>query len=257
MFITTFAAVHHLPYPSQTNPCLCPSHFWQAQFVSFLVGLRTYLHPGMCRTAATKSKFSQNAYKGKVYCLGTKIKQISRHKLLFNEIKCLRTLLKRNCYWWSTVDIKLVPITHKGDQEAVQITSCIQNASLIPLLSTDNVCSKANALVFPLTQWRQLHWDPELWAGRWGKRPWTILRHDSGRCLEGIRKISEIYLEQRPGRESNSVYPAYEAPLQRRPCQRVGPVTYLQYCFCVVVDNDTTWLSEMNVFRNTDRLPFS
>ena len=31
-------------YPSQINPFLCPSHFWQAQLVSFLVGLRTYQH---------------------------------------------------------------------------------------------------------------------------------------------------------------------------------------------------------------------
>jgi len=31
--------------PSQINPFLCPSHFWQTQFVSFLVGLRTYQHP--------------------------------------------------------------------------------------------------------------------------------------------------------------------------------------------------------------------
>ena len=35
------------PYPSQINPYLCPSHFWQAQLVSFLVGLRTYQHPCM------------------------------------------------------------------------------------------------------------------------------------------------------------------------------------------------------------------
>jgi hypothetical protein len=34
------------PYPSQINPFLCPSHFWQAQFVSFSVGLRTYQHLG-------------------------------------------------------------------------------------------------------------------------------------------------------------------------------------------------------------------
>jgi len=34
------------PYPSQINPFLCPSHFWQEQLVSFLVGLRTYQHPG-------------------------------------------------------------------------------------------------------------------------------------------------------------------------------------------------------------------
>ena len=34
------------PFPSQINPFLCPSHFSQAQLVSFLVGLRTYLHPG-------------------------------------------------------------------------------------------------------------------------------------------------------------------------------------------------------------------
>ena len=32
------------PYPSQINPFFCPSHFWQAQIVSFLVGLRTYQH---------------------------------------------------------------------------------------------------------------------------------------------------------------------------------------------------------------------
>ena len=35
------------PYPSQINPLLCPSHFWQAQLVSFLVGLKTYQHPGI------------------------------------------------------------------------------------------------------------------------------------------------------------------------------------------------------------------
>jgi len=34
------------PYPSQINPFLCPSHFSQAQLVSFLVGLRTYQHSG-------------------------------------------------------------------------------------------------------------------------------------------------------------------------------------------------------------------
>jgi hypothetical protein len=34
------------PYPSQINSFHCPSHFWQAQLVSFLVGLRTYQHPG-------------------------------------------------------------------------------------------------------------------------------------------------------------------------------------------------------------------
>ena len=30
----------------QIWPFLCPSHFWQARLVSFLVGLRTYQHPG-------------------------------------------------------------------------------------------------------------------------------------------------------------------------------------------------------------------
>jgi len=35
------------PYPRQINPFLCPSHFWQAQLVSYLVGLRTYQHPGI------------------------------------------------------------------------------------------------------------------------------------------------------------------------------------------------------------------
>jgi hypothetical protein len=34
------------PYPSQINPFLCPSHFWQAHLFSYLVGLRTYQHPG-------------------------------------------------------------------------------------------------------------------------------------------------------------------------------------------------------------------
>jgi len=29
------------PYPGQISPFLCPSHFWQAQLVSFLVGLWT------------------------------------------------------------------------------------------------------------------------------------------------------------------------------------------------------------------------
>jgi len=35
-------------YPSQINPFLCPSHFWQARLFFFLVGLRTYQHPGKC-----------------------------------------------------------------------------------------------------------------------------------------------------------------------------------------------------------------
>ena len=35
------------PYPSQINPFLCPSPFWQAQLVSFLVQLQTYQHPGI------------------------------------------------------------------------------------------------------------------------------------------------------------------------------------------------------------------
>jgi len=34
------------PYRSQINPFFCPSHFWQAQLVSCLVGLMTYQHPG-------------------------------------------------------------------------------------------------------------------------------------------------------------------------------------------------------------------
>ena len=42
------------PYPSQINPFLCPSHFWQAQQVSFLVGLRIYQHPDTyCFSTAT------------------------------------------------------------------------------------------------------------------------------------------------------------------------------------------------------------
>ena len=34
------------PCPNQINPFLRPSHFLHAQLVSFLVGLRTYQHPG-------------------------------------------------------------------------------------------------------------------------------------------------------------------------------------------------------------------
>ena len=34
------------PYPSQIEPFLCPLHFWQVHFFSFLVGLRTYQHAG-------------------------------------------------------------------------------------------------------------------------------------------------------------------------------------------------------------------
>ena len=33
------------PFPTQINPFLYPSHFWQAQLVSLVVGLRTYQHP--------------------------------------------------------------------------------------------------------------------------------------------------------------------------------------------------------------------
>jgi len=35
------------PYPSHINPFLCPSHFCQAKFVSFLVRLRIYQHHGI------------------------------------------------------------------------------------------------------------------------------------------------------------------------------------------------------------------
>ena len=35
------------PYPSQIDPFLCPSHFWQAQLVFVQVGLRTYQHPSV------------------------------------------------------------------------------------------------------------------------------------------------------------------------------------------------------------------
>ena len=34
------------PYPSQINPFLFSTHLWQAQLVSFLVGIRTYQHRG-------------------------------------------------------------------------------------------------------------------------------------------------------------------------------------------------------------------
>jgi hypothetical protein len=34
------------PYRSQISPFLCPSHFWLAQLVSFLVGLRSYEYAG-------------------------------------------------------------------------------------------------------------------------------------------------------------------------------------------------------------------
>ena len=43
--------IHKSPPPVSTltkkNPFLCLSHFWQAQLVSVLVGLRTYQHPGI------------------------------------------------------------------------------------------------------------------------------------------------------------------------------------------------------------------
>ena len=154
-----------------------------------------------------------------MYILGTKIKQILKHKLLFNEIKCILTFPKNK------TSLLVIYGRHKTSAAYTQRWpgSCENrkrcserkfNTATADRQRPDHcVCNKANALVFPLTQWRQLHWDPELWVGCWGKRPWTILRHDSGRCLEGIWKISEIYLEQCPGRESNSVYPAYETPL--------------------------------------------
>jgi len=50
------------PYPSQNTPFLCQSHSWQAQLVSFLVGLRTYQHPDnyytICWWAFCKEKRS-------------------------------------------------------------------------------------------------------------------------------------------------------------------------------------------------------
>jgi len=42
------------PYPSQIIPFLCPSHFWQAQLVSFLVGLRTYQPRGVRQASCSK-----------------------------------------------------------------------------------------------------------------------------------------------------------------------------------------------------------
>ena len=53
------------PYPSQINPFLCPSHFWQTQLVSFLVGLRTYQHPGKV-TISHEWLIMQGIVKGKV-----------------------------------------------------------------------------------------------------------------------------------------------------------------------------------------------
>jgi len=54
------------PYPNQINPFLCPSHFWQAQLVSFLVGLTTYQHPGTVykgwHTRKGKIIFLMNSY---------------------------------------------------------------------------------------------------------------------------------------------------------------------------------------------------
>jgi len=46
------------PYPSQINPFLCQSHFGQAQFVSFLIGLRTYQHRGSHRILIGDLHFS-------------------------------------------------------------------------------------------------------------------------------------------------------------------------------------------------------
>jgi len=53
------------PYPSQINRFLCPSHFWQTQLVSFLVGLRIYQHPGKV-TISHKWLIMQGIVKGKL-----------------------------------------------------------------------------------------------------------------------------------------------------------------------------------------------
>jgi len=52
------------PNPSQINPFLCPSYFWQEQVVSFLVGLRTYQHPGkFCELSDRRSeRWRPNAF---------------------------------------------------------------------------------------------------------------------------------------------------------------------------------------------------
>ena len=48
------------PYLSQINPFLCPSNFWLAQLVSFLVGLRTYQQPGRILFLSSQTGKSQN-----------------------------------------------------------------------------------------------------------------------------------------------------------------------------------------------------
>jgi len=55
------------PYPSQINPFLCPSHFWQVQLVSFLVGLRTYQHPCRYCICCIKGDVSYKVY-AKLHC---------------------------------------------------------------------------------------------------------------------------------------------------------------------------------------------
>jgi hypothetical protein len=173
-------------------------------------------------------------------------------KTLFNNIKLLLQHLNKK----KTNNILLLVIYdgHKtsGDDAQRWRWSCENrkscwerncNTSTADRQRRDHcVSNKANAHVFPLTQWRQLHWNPEVWLRCSGKRPWSILRHNSGRCPAGMRKISGTYLEQFPGRESNSVYPAFEAPLHRRPCQRVCAVTHYSTASALLLINTyNTW----------------
>jgi hypothetical protein len=129
------------------------------------------------------------------------------------------------------MDRKLVPMLHKGEGEAVEIASGSETVTVTPLLPTDNAMI-TECLTKRMRTFSYLHSDVNCIETLkcdltcWGKRPRSILRHNSRRCPAGMRKTSDIYLEQFPGRESNSVYPTFEAPLLRRLCKRVGPVTH-------------------------------
>jgi len=90
------------PYSSQINPFLCPSHFWQAQLVSFLVGLRTYQHPCISAiiTLCTYYKANYTIYNvfvfvGEILCtLWTRChRQKQKHCILYR-------LLYNKCTMW-------------------------------------------------------------------------------------------------------------------------------------------------------------
>jgi len=84
------------PYPSQINPFLCPSHFRQAQLVSFLVGLRTYQHPYIAHILRV---LLNNIIEGKIDVTGRRgIRILKGREDEEENVSCYWVILRRREY---------------------------------------------------------------------------------------------------------------------------------------------------------------